>query len=216
MRKKFDSIQEEILFHFYSKIAQENTIVDKAKGCIRDKDASAFKTSLNVLNTRLKNGWTPEQIMNRLYEAHQWKIKTYRLGDIIPMYPPTTNDKEDRNLILPGVKYKHPELKIINMPLYDEEGILINEGEVTRKEIFTLGDLIQYYYDKLKPQEVLRKDVANLLKRFLADGYSLDHILRAIDLWSIQSSQTSRGNDPWELVRTYIPQAIEEESALDD
>ena len=211
MRKKFETIQEEILFHFYSKIAQENTIVDRAKGCIRNKDASAFKTSLNVLNTRLKNGWTPDQIINRLMEAQQWKIKTYRFGDVIPMYPPLESEKEDRNLILPGVKYKHPELKVIEMPLYDEEGNLLEDGNVSRREIFTVSDLIQYYYDKLKPQNVLRKDVSFILKRCLSDGYTLDHLLRAIDLWSIQSSEISRGNDPWELIKGYVSQAIEEE-----
>jgi len=202
---------EEILYYFFYHITNHNGIVNKRTGDFREggKNNPLYKSSESILLHRLARGWTLQSISLRLLSAKDLHIHTANLQEIIPENPPLS-EKEDTNLLNPNDKYTHPMTKVIKHPVYDAEtGNLLEKGSVERKEKFTLSDLINYYLSELTPPRITRKEVSTVLRYSLNGGICLDDILRAIDLASY-SMEATTGNDPWGIIREYVPQATEE------
>lgn len=212
---KFKDNSENILYYFFLNIAKHYGIVDIRNGTFRpnyDKNP-LYISSKSILEDRINRGWTSTEIAERLMDAKKLGVQTSSLSEIIPFNSPV--NKESQNLMNKEEKYYHPELKIIEYPIYDEEGSLINPGHINRKEVFTFSDLINYYIGQLNPPNISRKEIGSILRHIYNSGVKLDNILRAIELWRDQSTEVTRGNDPWMLSKEYIPQAIQERIGLE-
>lgn len=208
-------MKENLLYQFFINIAHYYKIVNKAQHNFRDtaRIDPLYKMNLRVLEQRISNGWKEQEIALKILNAKDLKIRTVYLSDIVPEYP-SIGDKEDQNLMLPNTLYYHNVLRETLAPVFDlETGDLISGGSITRKESFTISDLVNYYLSNLQPINRNRKDLIHVIKYYLSN-YRLDDILTAIDFWCTQSSDLSRGNNPWEL-KEYIFQAIEDRRVLE-
>lgn len=190
---------EEILFWFFCNIAESKSIIDYPKRCFKPTANSSgiYRCNYKDLQIRFDRGWDSASIKERLISAKDLKTKTNFINQVIPINPIV--GKEDQNLLNDKEKFYHVELKEITYPEFNEDGELIESGEIHRRQSFTLNDLISYYYSTLRPTNVDRKEVGTIMKYYLNTSIKLDDILTAIDLWLINSTETNTGNNPWDL-----------------
>jgi hypothetical protein len=202
MTRRTDDITE-ILSYFFKNLCTDQGVAFKPN---REEDPH-WKSSRCILEDRLAKGWTARDVANRMSDRAKINIKCSTLADVIPVIPPSSGS-ETVNLISGTEKYSHPILKIISPATYDEEtGELLQEGEVIRREKFTLEDLTNYYISELSPPQPDRRKIMGALKYMLSNGTSLDVILSAIDLWRADSTDFMRGFNPWDLSNDWIPMA---------
>lgn len=165
-----------------------------------------YKTNLEALKERLTNGWTAEMIRARFKSAKLEGVKVDFLNELIPIAPPI-GTKEDVNLLVDGVSYKHPELREVKKALYTEDGVCVSSSEVTRRKSYTLGDMITYFNKTLRVRPPHpREDVSRTLRTTLNKGYTIDQVLRAIDMWS-RSDDENPGSRLQDLIWIWVRKA---------
>ena len=201
-----------ILEYFFRHIAGNYKIVARSGFASGHEDTPLWKASLLTLDEREKSGWSAKDIADRLIKLRETGVKYSTLSEAIPPVLDSRNEKV--NILDSDRTYVHPALKIISSPSYDEDtGEIISAGEVKRVSSFTFGDLVNYYVNTLKPSFIDRKRLAGVLSHYLSIGTDLDMLLRAIDLWESGSTDTSRGNNPFELTE-WINEAIAERDGM--
>lgn len=196
---------EKLLHVFFKEVAQRYDVIKRGTAGFQagKTEGVYFKQNLAGLQKLISNGWTDEMIRARLKCAKLEGVQTDFITDVIPAYPPIGSE-EKSELLKEGVVHTHPELRVVQRPIYNEDGSCESSAQISRRTSFTLGDLVNYFNRKLKPNpQHPRGDVLRTLRATLNKGYSVDQVLSAIDLWAF-SNEESMGSRLQDLAWVWV------------
>ncbi|MBU5262152.1 hypothetical protein [Bacillus atrophaeus] len=146
-----------------------------------------IKSALTSIPKLLDKGWSLEEIKDQLDSFActypQIVINLYHIDEIMNQIEPPNN------LMEKDVFYYHSELREMSSPpkiIRDEgSGELIRQSEdfyLEMKNRYTLQDLLNYWYKKMKikPNDHMMKQDEGKFK-YILGNYTLDEVLFAID-----------------------------------
>lgn len=146
-------------------------------------ESNLVKTNASIVADYLKSGYTYEELRDCIYSAYKDGKRDTLINKVIPKKP--VND-EYENLLKPGdLIYTHRELYIRSPgshALIDGNLVRLSSPVNKLKSSFTLRDLLEFVYRKLKLARIQSRVQYDLkiLVQFL-DQVGLDALLYAID-----------------------------------
>lgn len=139
-------------------------------------------SNASIIEDLLNNGYTPTTLRQEIINAYKDNRREPLISKIVPK---KTSVNSSLNLIEPGKTYTHRELYVRSQGSYtivDGDIIRSNAPSNRLKEVFTLNDLLEFCYLKLKIvriQSRLQYDL-KILTQFL-EQVGLDALLYAIE-----------------------------------
>lgn len=155
-----------------------------------------YQTNLEIVRQALKEGWSAAELEDHICHRYKQGDRSALLSEILPKKRKSDQIGEEDNLLEDGVAYRHPSLLTwTGRPVYRVEGdtmIPVHRGALARKSVFTLRELVAYYFSRLQiPQDARRHNKAVGQMRWLLSQNSLDEILHAIDIAAAENRDAS-------------------------
>ncbi len=154
-----------------------------------------YQTNLQIVRDALKSGWPAAELESFIRERYNAEDRAVLLSDLLPRRREHTVE-ESTNLIEPGLIYQHPALYDRQAPAYYIQGdmmVMSAPARQTRKETFTLRQLVDYYVQQITGAANPRQFTAAVGSfRYLLQDARVDELLHAVDLGRDYRTETGR------------------------
>jgi hypothetical protein len=145
--------------------------------------APLYISNKKIVEQALADGWKYDELHSFIGIQYRNKVQAALLSDILPKKEQPVG--EDDNLIAESGTYFHDQLfnKTATKWAVTSEGMIpVMRGSINRKERYTLRDLMDYYYMRVKTANVTRRrSTATKTMAWVLSQASLDEVLFAID-----------------------------------
>lgn len=152
-----------------------------------------YQAHVATFASAMKQGWAYDDLHDLVASNYKSGVRAALVSNIIPEREPLL--KETDNLLADDDDYYHSALYIQRAPQFTLAGsmmLTVSAGSITRKETFTLRDLMTYYYDNTRTSSVSRRREAETKTMvWLLKQASLDEILFAIDVVRSEDASVS-------------------------
>ncbi len=199
--------ERDALKWFFGHVGASLGLVRKGKLVEGAESHPLYQGALETLRSRLASGWSLTDVTAAFTRAQMNGVRTVRLVEVLSTsYPP---DSLEQNLLSADEGYYHHELWNYESPRIRSDGTTASAGSISRKAAYTLGDLADYYLDRIGSDVITRRTLGAGLARMLEQGTSLDALLTAIDICADDPGRPGPGASFYAL-RNYVPRAAEE------
>lgn len=173
---------DDVLTAYASTLGARYGFWSKASNSIKSppKTAGILETNKKTIEKFLRGGHSAEELIQLIKNAYSSGSKATWLTEIFPQGATNgTNNLLTEEEIHPQVWVSVQAPHMVMKP--DGSYERVNEiPNLIRKDYYTLENLLEYYYNKLRPEENQNRDIASL--RWLMDKYGLDLVLYMIDV----------------------------------
>jgi hypothetical protein len=145
-----------------------------------------YQSNLEIVRSALKQGWVAADLEEFIISRYRAGERQALLSEILPKQPENKRLDESDNLLEDEEPHFHPQLFVRRMPSFTVTGgvmVPVTRGTVTPKEVFTLLDLVSYFFQHGRQGDTPRQRSAAINQmRWLLSQATVDEILFAIDL----------------------------------
>lgn len=145
-----------------------------------------YQTNLEAVRSLLANGWGAVDLERHIANRYNAGERSVMLLEIMPKKPEVHRIDEGDNLLDEEAVYLHPTLFDRGFPSYAVQGgamVPMAQGSQTPKVSFTLGEIVDRYFQLARRGDIPRQRAATINKmRWLLGQATLDEVLFSLDL----------------------------------
>lgn len=186
-KKKVDSPEERLAQFWLKSVAAGCGLYNPASGSFVDdlEEQGLYHGNVSVFANALKSGWTYDELQFWIGQQYKNGERNALASDILPKKEREDSIRETDDLMDEDTDYFHDALYDTTPPRFAVAGSVmlpVSRGSITRKQSFTLRELMDYYYANVKTACVARRrETQTKTMAWLLSQAELDEILYAID-----------------------------------